>query len=372
MELKEKINILLVDDRPSNLLALEAILEELNQNLVKARSGEEALSCLLREDFALILLDVTMPGMDGFETASLIRARPRSEHVPIIFVTGINTDQSDMTKGYSLGAVDYISTPLVPEILRAKVAVFIELHRQRRELRRLNETLEQKVAELQETKHIKTSLEQKEVMLREIHHRVKNNMQVISSLLQLQASFAQDKKSLEMYQESQNRIQCMAMIHEKLYQSESLSRIDFAEYIKSLTSMLIRSYAAQPSAIRLETKLDDAFLSVDTAIPVGLIINELVTNSLKYAYRDGNGGVLSIGLQAGQDNQFALSVRDNGAGLPKGFSFEQAPTLGLRLVKILAKQLGAGLAFRNSEQGAEFTLTFRETKEEKAASMKRR
>src|SRR5262245_24172306 len=125
-----KTNILLVDDRADKLLALEAVLASLGQNLVQARSGKEALRHLLKQDFAVILLDVSMPSMDGFETAALIRQRPRSEHTPIIFVTSIGNSENHISRGYSLGAVDYLLTPIVPEVLRAKVSVFVELHRQ--------------------------------------------------------------------------------------------------------------------------------------------------------------------------------------------------------------------------------------------------
>src|SRR5271155_2778029 len=122
-----KANILLVDDREDKRLAMETILAELGQNVVTASSGREALRCLLSQDFAVILLDVNMPGMDGFETAVLIRQRKNSEHVPIIFVTGISDAETHVFRGYSLGAVDYILTPVVPEVLRAKVAVFVAL-----------------------------------------------------------------------------------------------------------------------------------------------------------------------------------------------------------------------------------------------------
>jgi PAS domain S-box-containing protein len=125
-----KANILMVDDRADKLLALEAVLGVLGQNLVQARSGKEALRQLLKQDFAVILLDVSMPAMDGFETAALIRQRPKSEHTPIIFITSIGNSDNHISRGYSLGAVDYLLTPIVPEILRAKVSVFVELHRQ--------------------------------------------------------------------------------------------------------------------------------------------------------------------------------------------------------------------------------------------------
>src|SRR5436190_1881764 len=124
-----KANILLVDDRADKLLAVEAILAPLGQNIVKARSGKEALRHLLNQDFTVVLLDVAMPGMDGFETAAMIRKRPRSEHTPIIFVTSISNSENSIFQGYSLGAVDYIITPITPEVLRTKVSVFVELHR---------------------------------------------------------------------------------------------------------------------------------------------------------------------------------------------------------------------------------------------------
>jgi PAS domain S-box-containing protein len=136
-----KVNILMVDDTPENLVALEAVLTSLNQNLVKARSGEEALRLLLKQDFAVILLDVNMPGINGFETAALIRQRKNSEHIPIIFVSAISTSDTHLYKGYSLGAVDYIFTPVIPDVLRSKVAVFVELLKKTEEAKRQAEKI---------------------------------------------------------------------------------------------------------------------------------------------------------------------------------------------------------------------------------------
>ncbi len=132
----EKVNILIVDDRPDKLLAHETVLAELDQNLVRATSGRDALRCLLHQDFAVILLDVNMPGMDGFETAALIRQRPRSETTPIIFISAVNDTETHVSRGYSLGAVDYILTPVVPEILRAKLAVFVDLYKKTEQIKR--------------------------------------------------------------------------------------------------------------------------------------------------------------------------------------------------------------------------------------------
>lgn len=136
-----RVNILMVDDTPENLIALEAVLADLEQNIIQARSGEEALRLLLKHDFAVILLDVNMPGMNGFETASLIRQRKNSEHTPIIFVTAISTTETHMYKGYSLGAVDYIFTPVMPDVLRSKVGVFVELLKKTEEMKQQSEQL---------------------------------------------------------------------------------------------------------------------------------------------------------------------------------------------------------------------------------------
>src|ERR1700719_4496038 len=143
MAVNSKVNVLLVDDQPARILTYESILSELGQNLVSAHSGLEALEKLMKEEFAVVLLDVSMPDMDGFEAARLIHEHPRFEKTPIIFVTGVHVSELDRLKGYKVGAVDYVSIPVVPEILRSKVAVLIELYTKRRELQALNRNLAQ-------------------------------------------------------------------------------------------------------------------------------------------------------------------------------------------------------------------------------------
>src|SRR5688572_3917897 len=144
----DRANILIVDDRPEQLLALEAVLEDLGQNIVRAYSGREALRHLLNGDFAVILLDVNMPGMDGFETATLIRQRKNSQHVPIIFITAMGDDMH-VARGYALGAVDYILSPVVPEVLRSKVGVFVDLFRKTQQVQRQAESLRRRASQLQ-------------------------------------------------------------------------------------------------------------------------------------------------------------------------------------------------------------------------------
>jgi len=167
--LKDKVNILLVDDRQDKLLALEAVLGSLEQNLVKARSGKEALRLLLQDEFAVILMDVSMPTMDGFETAAMIRKRPATEHTPIIFVTSIGNSPTQMYQGYSLGAVDYILTPIVPEVLRAKVHVFVDLWKKTEQIKREAEHL--KNAE-EKIRHLNAELEKRILALTDVNREL--------------------------------------------------------------------------------------------------------------------------------------------------------------------------------------------------------
>lgn len=212
----------------------------------------------------------------------------------------------------------------------------------------------------QAEEQIKASLKEKEVLLKEIHHRIKNNLQVISSLLNLQSGYIIDKDAIEMFKESQNRVKSMALIHEKLYQSKDLARIDFAEYIRNLTNYLFRSYGVTSNRIKLKKNVDDVFLGLDTAIPCGLIINELVSNSLKHAFPDGKEGEIHICLFLDND-KFTLIVRDNGVGFPKDLDFRNTESLGLQLVITLVEQLEGTIDLKRSG-GTEFKIIFTELK----------
>ncbi len=377
------VNILIVDDRPDKLMALESVISHLGQNIVKAESGRDALRCLLHRDFAVILLDINMPGMDGFETAALIRQRRNSEHTPIIFVTGISDTDTHVSRGYSLGAVDYILTPVLPDVLRTKVAVFVELHKKTQQirqqaasLRRAHDELEVRVrertAELAganaalkveiavrrqaETK-VRESLKEKEILLKEIHHRVKNNLQVVSSLLRLQAAGIKDEATAALFYESQTRVRSMALIHEELYQAGNLARVDFASYLRRLLPDLARTYRADASEkIDLKIEAQDVSLPVDRAIPCGLIVNELITNALKHAFPDGRPGNILVRLEA-QAEQTLLAVRDDGVGFPPDLDFRQSRSLGLQLICTLANQLGGTLSLKR-DSGTEFVVLF--------------
>ncbi|HWI57309.1 MAG TPA: histidine kinase dimerization/phosphoacceptor domain -containing protein [Bacillota bacterium] len=209
----------------------------------------------------------------------------------------------------------------------------------------------------QTEERIKASLREKEVLLKEIHHRVKNNLQVTSSLLKLQSGYIQDKQAREMFAESQNRIRSMALVHEKLYQSSDLSRINFSEYAESLAALLFRSYGVDGHLIRLKIEAHEAFLSVETAVPCGLIVNELLSNCLKHAFPDKRRGEVRIQIGEQSAGWLTLVVADNGIGLPQGIDIERSVTLGLQLVRTLTRQLNGQLEVA-SEGRTEFKVRF--------------
>ena len=213
-----------------------------------------------------------------------------------------------------------------------------------------DEIAERKLAEQQ----IQASLREKEVLLKEISHRVKNNLQLVSSLLRHQSKYIKDEQTLQIFRESQDRVRSMALVHEKLYQSKDLARIDFADYIRTLTSSLFLSYGASSEVIQLKIHAEDIFLGVDNAMPCALIINELVSNSLQHAFPDGGECEIRIELRSEED-QLELMVSDNGVGFPEDLDFRTTETLGLQLVSTLADQLEASIELDGSG-GTEFKI----------------
>jgi two-component sensor histidine kinase len=210
---------------------------------------------------------------------------------------------------------------------------------------------------------IKNSLEEKEILLREIHHRVKNNLMIVSSLLAHQSQYIRDKDVIDMFTDSQNRILSMALVHEKLYQSKNLAKIDFKEYIDDLVVDLIQSYEVNGNKITLNMNIENIQLDIDFAIPCGLIINELVTNSLKYAFPVGTQtqGEIKIAFHSidRNENIFELVDSDNGIGLPKDLDFRKTDSLGLHLVTTLAEKQLHGEITLNRSKGTEFKIKFR-------------
>lgn len=380
------VNILLVDDHLENLLALESVLDDLGQNLVKAQSGREALKKVLNEDFAVILMDVQMPGMNGFETATLIRERERSQHTPILFITAFNKSDVHVSTGYSVGAVDYVFKPFQPEILKAKVSAFVELSRKTKELEeevarrkvaeeevlRLNKELElrvkQRTAELEATnrKLKKEITERKQAeskiiqhqqsiealnqrlrrAMTETHHRVKNNLQIIAAMVDMHLLADAESVSADELRTLGLHVQTLAAIHELL--TQEAKEDGQAHYIQArqVLAKLIEMLEKTIGARRIVYNIVDARLSARQGTSLALIVNELISNALKYS-----AGDIEVHLTV-ECKTAKLFVYDNGPGFPEDFDPLLAANTGLDLVCNLSQwDLGGDAKFFNRENG---------------------
>jgi two-component sensor histidine kinase len=204
---------------------------------------------------------------------------------------------------------------------------------------------------------IKGALREKELFLREAHHRIKNNLQVIASLLSLQASYIPDPHIREMFTNSEERVRSMALIHEALYQLGNMGEIDFATYVRDLSGQLMQSYGIQSDRVALHLHIDNVLLDINKAIPCGLILNELISNALKHAFPSGRTGEIHVELRTDATQKVTIVVRDTGIGIPSEMDFRQTETLGLQLISTLIEQLDGTIELDRSE-GTAFTLTF--------------
>ena len=214
-------------------------------------------------------------------------------------------------------------------------------------LYRSRETLEQQVAE-------------KEMLLKEVHHRVKNNLQTVSSLLRMQGRSIEDEKTLSQIKSSQNRVVCMAMVHEMLYRREDLSCIEYSTYVQQLGEYLVKSLKGAESNIRLNINIPEIELGIDTAIPLGLLINEAVTNALKYGFEGRDEGEISISLEKEDKHEFLLRIGDNGIGYPESMDYQSSKSLGLKLIHNLSRQLKGSVIRDLSKRGTNYIIRFQE------------
>ncbi|MCQ4190745.1 response regulator [Methylocystis suflitae] len=276
---RDKVNILLVDDQPAKLLSYELVLHELGHNLLKANSATDALRLLLDNQVAVILIDVCMPDLDGFELAQMVRDHPRFADIAIIFVSAINVTEMDSLRGYELGGVDYVSVPVVPNILRAKVRVFVDLYIKTRALARINSELEQRVAE--RTAELEAAIARQELLAHEVDHRARNALAVIQSIVALTPA----DDSLYFADAVRGRIHAMATAHNLLSESRwrgadllSLVREELAPYDQSSVKIAGEAVSIAPSI----------------AQSLALALHELATNAAKYGALKNSEGTLSV------------------------------------------------------------------------------
>lgn len=287
----------------------------------------------------IILADYSLPSFDGVSALTL--AKEKCPEIPFIFVTGYLGEERAVETLKS-GATDYILKDrlhrLPQAVLRAK---------------RESESAREKAADYQT---LRDALRDKSVLLQEVHHRVNNNLQVICSLLSMQSDAAREVCLASALRTSLERIRSMAMIHAMLYASSNPAGIDFGEYAQSLVSEVVSSYGIDQTRIRIEFDVEPIHIELDRAIPCGLILNELLSNALKYAFPGGRAGVISISLRQ-REGRIRLAVEDTGVGLPETRSPRKRQSLGLGIVDTLSKQLRADLEIA-SGQGARFVLQF--------------
>jgi signal transduction histidine kinase len=340
----EKINILMVDDQPGKLLSYEAMLSELGENLIKAHSGMEALEHLLKTNIALVLMDVSMPGMDGFETAQMIHEHPRFQNTPIVFVSGIHVTDLDRLKGYQHGAVDYVSVPVVPELLRAKVRVFAELHRKTQQLEMLNA----RMTVLQE--------EERRRIARELHDSVGQILVAISM-----NSVLVEAESHKLSPDAARRIsENAAMVEEASKQIRTISHLLHPPLLDEvgLASALQWYVEGFSERSKIDAKLDIprefAGLSKEMELSIFRVVQECLTNIHRHA------GSPTAGIRIIQDEAcLRVEIEDAGKGIPleKGSALgSSAPTgLGLRGMRERLRQLGGTLQVQSNSPGTRVT-----------------
>jgi signal transduction histidine kinase len=350
--------VLVVEDNPEmNRFIAESFGGR--YRVVSAFDGQEGLERALALRPDLIISDVVMPRLSGEELVQEVRAHAELDSVPIVLLTA-KVDDELRVKLLRNGAQDYLTKPFSAEELRTRVSNLIAMQQARQTLQeelasRSNDLAALARAAAVRGRQLQTALREKEVLLKELHHRVKNNLQLMSSLLSLQSRTISEPRACALFEASQRRVKSMALIHEQLYQSQDLATIDFAEYVRRLAVNLFESYAVGPDTIALKLDLDDMPLGIDTALPCGLIMNELITNSLKHAFPSGRKGEIRIGLRDDPDGTCQLSISDDGIGLPPQAS--TGPWSGLQLVTTLTDQLGATLEVRR-DGGTHFSIQF--------------
>ncbi len=378
-----ELRLLIIEDSEDDALLLvrELRREGIAPVYERVETAEAMREALRRQSWDLVISDYVMPGFSGLAALGLMKES--GADLPFIIISG-RIGEDAAVEAMKAGAHDYILKGSLKRLIPAIERELREagVRRERRlageALRRAKDELEERVTErTAELLRIKEELEaeilerrrneetldrtlrEKETLLRELYHRTKNNMNVISGLLSLQAASLRDSESRQTFREMQDRIRSMALVHQKLYQSGDLSEISLGEYLRELAQTLLESYRVGRDSIGVRIEAENISVSIDTATPCGLVINELMTNSLKYAFPD-RGGEIGIEVRKADDGVIRIRYSDNGVGMPEGIDLKTTRTLGLRLVRRLVEgQLGGSVELRR-EAGTEFILTFLE------------
>ena len=345
------ISVLFVDDNETIRQLYRRILEKHVNYLYIAENGSHGVELYRKHKPDLVITDMVMPVMNGLEMVKEIKKiAPDAKFV----VMSAYSEKDSFIESIHLGVEGYLMKPVEAKQLLSLIDEFAGITLMKWEL----EAKEKKRQEAEE--YLKKSLAEKDVLLREVHHRVKNNMQIISSILSMQSRNIDEPRLKEVLQESQNRIHSMALIHENLYNHKSLANIMFSSYIKSLTGNIARTYSSQQENIQFDYQIDDAYLPMDIAIPCGLIINELISNSFKYAFVNKSNGIISIHFKNVKEDEFMLTVSDNGVGIPAEVNIFKTKSLGMKILHKLVQQIDGEIK-SDFTNGTKFIINFKST-----------
>jgi len=349
--------VLIVEDDFLVCEMIRGVLEDAGYVVAgTAADGQQAIEMTqsIRPD--VVLMDIGLPDVDGIQaTRHIYESCP----TPVVILTAY--DAPEIVEQVSeAGAGAYLVKPSTAREMERAITITMARFDDMMELRRLNAELQAEIVErIQAEEQIKASLEEKEVLLQEIQHRVRNNLQFIHNLLDLQAGYIQDRQAVEMFRESQKRIHAIALVHDRLCQSIDLARINLGEYIQDLADDLFRSYNVDPAGINLKTNLENITVNTNTAISCGLIINELVSNGLKHAFTDriSQQGEIYIESHSIDDGRkLTVVVKDNGISLPPDKKLRKKKSFGLELVNVLVQQLKGTIEIDRND-GTTFRIT---------------
>ena len=351
------MKILAVDDNRDNVELLCQILED-DYDVITAYNGPDCIKLAKEQQPDLIILDIFMPEMDGYEVLQRLKEDESTKDICVIFLTARYKDTDRIVRGLELGAFDYITKPIEDEILYTKIRSASQIIMAEKEIKKQRDELEKLSEELME------SLSENKLLLREIHHRVKNNMQVISSLLKLQASSIGDERVTDALMECQGRVQTMAFVHEMLYGLDSLAVIDFESYISRLAGNIFQSHSTVGDRVKMKVDAEEIKLEIERATPLGLIVNELLNNSLKYGFPENRSGEIAISLRTVGKDMIEFVYSDNGIGIPEDLDWRNTDSLGLQLVNMLAEDQLDGTVNLDRGKETRFTIRFRHEENE--------
>jgi two-component sensor histidine kinase/ActR/RegA family two-component response regulator len=366
------IKVLLIDDDEDDYVFVRNLLADIPNAVCRLEwvaDYDTALVAMERDEHDVCLLDYRLEGRNGLEL--MREAMSRGVKIPFVFLTGHGNLELDL-EAMKAGAADYLcKVELNAHLLDHSMRYAMQHGRKEEELQarveerttelvRANTELEREVRERKEAEQaLRDSLKEKVALLKEVHHRVKNNLQIVASLLNLQANRTQNPQVANVLLDTRNRVGSMALLHETLYSSGNLARINFHAYVEALSRQLLSSFGPAAAHVSVQSQAARIGLPLEHSVPCGLIINELVSNCLKHAFPDERAGKVKVVVRAIEGQRLLLSVSDDGVGLPSGLDPADTSTLGLQLVSNLAQQLGGRWTVEQPDGvGVAFSVVF--------------